>query len=38
MEAVSPFEMAYRGYVASLEGVHATENAEAHRGRDRNKR
>ena len=38
MEAVSPFEMAYRGYVASLEGVHVAENAEAHRRRDRNKR
>jgi len=35
---VSPFEMAYRGYVASLEGDNVAEHAATHRRRDRNKR
>jgi len=30
--------MAYRGYVASLEGVQVAEHADAPRRRDRNKR
>jgi two-component system sensor histidine kinase UhpB len=38
METVSPFEMAYRGYAASLGGVHVPDPETTHHRRDRQKR